>query len=237
MLNSDYWYDKLQSSPYWEQIFGKEYYNYKMLDTFTESQWIDFVNNGYIKKVIDKSDTQAFLLKNVTISNLESPSYSTFQIADFNHDDTENTVDLILANNFIKSGLSINSTSWAVGNNIRDYLNSTYLNSFSNAIKSLLVETKVSSSQMDNVKLLSRTELGVTGLADGASYKGIKYPIFTSGAYNVITLDRVRTGDSYSYMLRTPSAIAYGENGYADGQYNVGDTNRGLVPVIRFAKQ
>lgn len=207
--------------------------------TLTEAEWLEFLDADGIKYIVDKGEESLFLNKKVTVHNSETPNYSIWDIADFNHDNTEYTCDLI-ASNVVENQYFSSSTSSMVtrgyfGNSdIRYWLNGTYYNGFSAEVKSKIQTMNVYSwdrSYSLNVKILSRREIN----DENYSLEGTAYPIFTDAN------SRIRTGANSSWWTRT----CVSKSPYPDSEFyvteNGGSSSRpyynncGVLPCIRFA--
>ena len=205
--------------------------------TLTESQWLAFLNGGGIKYIIDKGETSTFLRKKVILTNSADSTYTTWSIGDFNHDNTNDTCDLILDNSI--HNIIFGSSRLYSSSNARAWLKGTYYNGFSTDIKNKLQTMSVVSNGntlSDKVKLLSVTEVGASFTQ--ALVEGTKYPIFASS--NIANITRIRTGANDYWWLRSryTSGTNYVFLVYTDGSINsvsYSTTSFGLVPCIRFA--
>lgn len=197
----------------------------------TANEWLAFINTGGPAQVVNNGDVNAFLNKYVKIPNSQTSSYQYWQIADFNHDGTSGTVDLIQVNNVVS--IQFDSSSQIYSNSsVRTWLNGTYLSGFStnvqNALKTMAVVTDGSLTTNDKVKLLSATEANKSAsfVPNG---EGTKYPVsigWKSGAdinyYWLRSRNLDYSGDTC--LIRTSGAVfSY----YHNYKY-------GVVPVIRF---
>ena len=209
----------------------------------TEAQWLEFLNNGCVALARQLSETSHFIGKNVTINNTVISTYKSWKIADFNHDSSGDTTDLI-QNNAIASYKFGNSQNYS-NCDARTYLINTYLPGFSTDIKNKIQIMNVSTHHNSNgfitlndkIKLLSMTEMAVTGAS--AYAEGNQYPIFTSSGTSANT-SRVRTGEGAGYNWTRSASSANYNNIWrvnSDGSLTADQyvNSRGLVPVIRFA--
>lgn len=215
------------------------YYNELKSGTqLTEAQWLAFLDGDGIKYIINKGEQSTFRGKKITISNSQTTSYSTWIIADFNHDNTSNTCDVVQANTVAKVTFS-SSTQYYEDSSIRKWLILTYYNGFSTNVKNKLQTMSVASNHKtlnDKVKILSGTEVGIS--AGDMLTEGAQYPIFTDNN------SRKRTGADNSWWLRSrytrdTSTAYYIFFNTASGQIFAGPGNcvynYGAVPVLRFA--
>ena len=196
----------------------------------TQAHWLEFVDKGCIKIARTKGETSSFIGKNVTLNNWYS-SYKSWKIADFNHDSSGNTVDLI-QNNSIASRKFSDTFKYYSGSSIRTWLTGSYLSGFDTDVKNK-IQTMTVGSNSDKIKLLSGTEVGYSDMY--MSYDGSKYPIFTSD-------NNRRRSDSTGYVnwwLRSSNTASgdlvfvVGIGGYKNTYtYNY---TQGVVPCIRFA--
>lgn len=196
----------------------------------TESEWLAFINTGGPSQVVKNGDVNAFLNKYVKLPNSKTSSYQYWQIADFNHDGTSGTVDLIQVNN--AAGQAFGSSNKYGTSSIRTWLNGTYLSGFSTAVqtalKTMSVVTNGSSTTDDKVKLLSGTEAGKSN-ANMPTGEGTKYPVTIGWKSGV---------NSYYYWLRSRNTydlnfgwLVTASNTTTQGRYY---DIFGVVPVIRF---
>ena len=194
----------------------------------TESQWLEFINNNCIALAISRGETSAFIGKNVTLSNSVVSNYTSWKIADFNHDSSGNTVDLIQNNTVFETAFGYNQTYSS--SLARSWIINTYLPGFSTNVKNKLQTMNVTTNggnTNDKIKLLSRTEV------IGSGSEGSKYPIFTDNA------SRIRTGSSIFWWLRSPRTVDeyYVWTVQHDGTlyYTAYMSSDALLPAIRFA--
>lgn len=217
----------------------------KNASTVTEAQWIEFCNFGGIKMARDKGETSSFIGKNVTLSNTVVSNYTSWQIADFNHDSSGNTCDLI-QNNTIYN-ITFGSTQYYADSTVRSWLTETYLPGFSTSIKNRLQTMSVvngSVTTSDKIKILSVDEVGITSAHANYSYSergGSRYPIFNAGGSgsNQTDSSRVRTGTNAGWWLRTRNTYNTSRAWYvgSDGSASNFDipTTWGVLPALRFA--
>ena len=215
------------------------YYNELKNGTkLTETQWLAFLDGGGIKYVISKGEQSTFRGKKITISNSVTSKYSTWIIADFNHDNTSNTCDVVQANTVYTTQFDT-STVYYSDSSVRTWLNDTYYNRFSTNIRNKLQPMSVFSDNYtlyDKVKLLSFTEVnGSAGstitIPGDYPVEGSQYPIFTDNN------SRKRTGSNTFWWLRSRFDSGRVWRVYDDGSVNISITyvNYGVVPAIRFA--
>ena len=204
----------------------------------TESQWLEFIDNDCIALAISRGETADFIGKDVTLSNSVVSNYTSWKIADFGHDSSGNTVDLIQNNTIYKTTFGYNqkyssstARSWLIGN---------YLPGFSTDVKNKLQTMTVTTdggNTNDKIKLLSGTEVG--GTHQDMPVEGTKYPIFTSSSGTDADSSRVRTGTNTVWWLR-PRRTNYASFVWivtATGNLSSDSCSYsfGLVPCIRFA--
>lgn len=212
----------------------------------TEAQWLAFCDAGCIATVRSRGEESAFRGKNITISNSETSSYNSWIIADFNHDTSGDTCDLIQANTIINKWFSARA-GYYKDSDIRSWLIGDYYNGFSSDIKNILQDMTVNAyggNTTDKVKLLSYAEVGGSGSSAAPSAEGAIYPVFTTGDSS--NDRRIKTGSMSSWWLRTimsgnTANCFYVKNDgsltneyYYDSYYG-SHTTHGVVPVIRFA--
>ncbi len=204
----------------------------------TESQWLEFLNGGGIAKVIQLNDQANFRGKQVQVENSQTQSYKNWIIADFNHDNTSGTCDLIQANT-IKSSFFGYSNNYS-SSSLRDWIVGTYYRGFSDSIRDKMITMAVSSNNNilnDKVKILSMSEVGNSNVY--IIEEGTKYPIFTSSSGSTANSSRVRSGYTNKWWLRTchPSISEYVYCVMDDGGFNLDNytSYNGVVPCIRFA--
>lgn len=207
--------------------------------SITEAQWVEFCNKGCIAIALESNDQASFIGKTITIANSQTPNYSNWKIADFNHDNSKNTVDLIASNTVTTSAFGSNQTYY--GSTVESWLNGTYANGFSSTTKQYMgymhPYIKDKYDRWTLAKALSGAEVGGsnTYLPTG----GKKYPIFTSSSGTSADSSRIRTGASSNWWLRSPNTNGsnydwyVGSNGALNnnGSYS---TSYGVVPCIRF---
>lgn len=212
------------------------YNTVKNANAVTEAQWVEFCEAGCIKLARDNDDTASFIGKNITLSNTVESTYTSWKIADFNHDNSGDTCDLIL-NNCIYNNHSFSEYDYEKCTH-RRWLINTYLPGFSANVQNKLQTMSISSNGTilnDKIALLSFTEInGSTGTTDTTHHivEGTRYPIFTDNA------SRIRTG-KLNWWTRSRYQYSYpwsvGSSGSL-GRYFKGDEyGLGIVPVIRFA--
>lgn len=209
--------------------------------TVTEAQWIEFCESDCIRMVLENNDTDAFINKNISINNtVSNHNNSSWKIADFNHDNSGNTCDIV-------SSRSVNNNSTVTydysknvysTSNVRSWLIDTYLPGFSTSIKNLLQTMTISTSNgtvlHDKIKLLSFTEInGSTGKPQHITYdivEGTRYPVFTDNNSRI-------TGDHYALRSYFTNSISPYWYVYEDGNLYTSDYNTwtDVRPVIRFA--
>lgn len=212
----------------------------------TESQWLDFLNNNGIIYAKNRNEQNLFIGtdKKITIANSQTPDYSYWNIADFDHDGTSNTCDLMQCNAAYKSAFSNssqNNTAYYSNSTIRIWLLGTYYNGFSSDVRNKLITMDVSSESAtlnDKVKLLSVKEVG--GSNTYAPAEGSKYPIFTSTSGTGSDDSRKRSGAENRWWLRTRYTYesGYDWNVSANGSLYSSIhsyTALGIVPCIRFS--
>lgn len=229
-----------------EALAGPEIYNIvkNASDNITEAQWLEFVDSGCIALAREFGETSSFIGKNVTLSNSVVSSYTSWKIADFNHDSSGDTVDLV-QNNAIYQTKFGNSQAYS-SSTARSWLTGTYLPGFSTDVQNKLLTMTVvtgSGNTSDKIKLLSCDEVGITSTHVNYQYserEGSRYPIFNAGGtgQNQADSSRVRTGVHPIWWLRSRRT----DNTYlwciyeGGGLYGNGPSNsRALVPCIRFA--
>ena len=213
------------------------YYNeLKSGSTLTEAQWLAFLNGDGIKYIIANGETSTFLGKKVNLTNSADNTYTTWSIGDFNHDSTNDTVDLILGNTI--HAISFGSGQIYSSSSARTWLTGTYYNGFSTDIKNKIQTMAVvsnGSTLSDKIKLLSFTEVnGSTGTADTQYVtEGNRYPVFTDNN------SRIRTGASKRWWLRSRNLNYTSRVWYVYDDGSVPsvfyDNPFGLIPAIRFA--
>lgn len=203
----------------------------------TESQWLDFLDNNGIIYAKNRNEQNLFIGtdKKITIANSQTPDYSYWNIADFDHDGVSDTCDLIQCNTVYKYS-PFGSNNYYNGSNVRSWLIGTYYNGFSANIINKLVTMHVTSNGSildDKVKLLSAKEVGVT--PSGAPAEGNPYSIFTdynsrirSGTYDRWWL-RTRTtqNTNYIFCVNTDGSVTTGTGYYSNPS--------GVVTCIRFS--
>lgn len=235
---------KMGNTDVWQGL--PPYYNeLKNGTVLTESQWLEFLNNGGIAAVIQNNDQTNFINKQVKINNNQASNNENWIIGDFNHDNTNDTCDLT-PNKAITS-MSFGSNVSYADSTIRAWLNGTYLNGFSSNVRNKLVTMLVSSegnSLSDKVKIFSATEVGGNA-STNMEIEGIRYPIFTldsSSAPYDANSTRIRNYSSNSpiiWWLRTVYTgmtfrdWAVESNGALN--YRHIDQTRYIVPCIRFS--
>lgn len=227
-----------------EALVVPEIYNTvkNAIGNITEAQWLEFVDSGCIALARELGETSSFIGKNVTLSNSVVSNYTSWKIADFNHDSSGDTVDLI-QNNTIYS-TTFGNGQYYNGSTVRTWLLDTYLPGFSTNVKNklqIMTVTTNGSDTSDKIKLLSGTEIGATHtyMLTG---EGTKYPIFTSSSGISYDSSRARTGaDTGGWWLRSrytesaPNVWVVLSGGRLN--YYYGTSNRyGVVPCIRFAQ-
>ena len=211
----------------------------------TEAQWLEFINAGCISLARSANDTASFIGKNVTLSNSVVSNYTSWKIADFNHDSSGNTVDLIQNNTIYSTAFGSNQTYSS--STARSWLTGTYLPGFSTNVKNKLQTMTVvtgSGNVSDKIKLLSCDEMGITSAHKYYSYserEGSRYPIFNAGGTGDYQTNssRIRTGTYTYWWLRsrytsnTSSVwLVASTGGLGDNNYT---SSYGLVPALRFA--
>ena len=208
----------------------------------TEAQWLSFLNEGCVAMARSKGETSAFIGKNVILSNSVVPDYTSWKIADFNHDSSGNTVDLIQNNTIYNTAFSSSSQTYS-SSTARSWLTGTYLPGFSTDVKNKLQTMTVTTdggNTSDKIKLLSVTEVGGSGTSYAPTGEGSQYPIFTASTGSTANNSRVRTGTGVNWWLRsrytnnTSLAWAVTLTGYLD--YFTCSGTCGLLPTIRFAQ-
>ena len=203
----------------------------------SEANWLSFINAGGIKEARVRNETSAFLNKKITLSNTAgSSSYTTWVIADFNHDNSGNTCDLIINNTMHSSAFGSYKTYSS--STARSWLLNTYYPGFSTDVKNKLQTMRVASNGSttfnDKVKLLSVTEVNGSTGTESLNYvtEGTQYPIFNDNS------SRVRTGVNANWWLR--SADTYGTytvwcvTSSGNLATNSSGVTQGLLPCIRF---
>ena len=168
-----------------------------------------------------------------------------YEVIDVNHDGTLNSVD-VMAHTQVYHMLFNGGASGAnySASAIRDWINSTYIESFDYDVRELMkiqqVEYNTTASVIflsDKAKLLSHTELGVTGVSSIA--EGNKYPVFTTGVPASAISNRWRNAGSHGIATAYYGRSRYGSSlmaVYANGTVNnAGEGNDyGVLPVLRF---
>ena len=202
--------------------------------SFTEAEFLGVIADG----------NQALMTIGATIT-LSNTYCNTYEVIGVNHDGTTGTVDIMahtqVGNQQFSSSSQIYSSS-----NIRTWINGTYFNAFSNDIqnasKAMSVVTDGSSTVNDKVKLLSATEMGITGsyvpTGEGSLYTGV----FTPGDRTSYITNRWRGPGSYgnsSYLwLRsrgtnnTNYVWRVRSDGYCNNYFYT--NTYGVLPVLRF---
>ena len=223
---------KLNTTDVWQGL--PEIYNTLKNSTsaITQAQWLEFLNTGCVALVIENNDQANFRNKTITLENTAVSAYKIWTIADFNHDNTSNTVDVIQTKTIYNSIFNSSGHTYN-GSTIRNWLINSYLPYFNadikNKMQTMLVETYTGNTN-DKIKILSGKECyNLTSYSEGAFY-----PIFLSDN------SRKRSGTSANWWLRT--IYQDGSNNSVFYINNIGEikgartsTSYGVMPCIRFA--
>lgn len=231
------------------------YDTYKSATSLNPTQWKDFVNSGCIHYAIAMQETTSFLNKIVILTNTESISGDGgewYRIADFNHDGSKDTVDLITRNCYLAKHIFSNYTVIPYGqystSQLRDYLIGDYYNGYADDLKALIVEMPVEChtyegtlyTLQDKVKILSMTECNVTSTEQFYLPEGSQYPIFTDDASRIIQY--ADTINNANWWLRAhltdPDRIR--QQAYIDTTGKLalisGTEQRDIITCLRFKK-
>lgn len=200
----------------------------------SEAQWLEFLNAGCVALAIANNDQANFRGKQITLSNSQVSNYQTWTIADFSHDNSGNTVDLIQANTIIAKVFNNVDTNMYRDSVLRSWLKNTYINGFSADVISKIQTMVVSSGNItlnDNIKILSCTEVGFS--AATYAVEGTQYPLFTDDN------SREYFGARTNWWLRTRpisgSGLVYICNSSGRLTTLSLSESSGVVPAIRFA--
>lgn len=199
--------------------------------TLNESQWLEFLNGGGIKYIINKNEQDSFLNKKIKINNTINATKTIWTIIDFNHDNTSNTCDVMLDASITTSGFG--NSSLYKDSAIRTWLTGTYYSGFSSKIKNKLHTMNVASNGQtlsDKIKILSLTEARIVeeqAKTEGTGYKSLNYITRRRDtAYWTRTLVLDYVNNNKIWLVDTSG------NSY---KRHFSDTSWGVVPVIRFA--
>ena len=218
--------------------------NYQKNGFLEESVFIDIINSGQITII----PTGAIVKLSNSVGNNEY-----WVVADKNHDNTLNTIDLVPIG-FVAEGMSFSdSPETTYGeSSIRTWLNGEFLAGFSEEIQEKMINMNVityiegnvlTGDYSDKVKLLSAVEAGIynsyVNSIEGSFVRdeGSVYPIMQYPTYrcNISISD----GDMKSYWLRTCGNTTTEQLGVSvGGDYKVftdkTDTETaGVFPCIR----
>ena len=91
--------------------------------SYTQDEFIEAINNGYASQ-----------LPLGCLITLNNERCNTYEVIDTNHDNTNNTVDL-MAHTQVGSESFGSDNKYSSNNNIRDWLNSIYFNSYTTFFK------------------------------------------------------------------------------------------------------
>ena len=139
--------------------------------TYTEADMLKILNNGWYYRIFVGSEVQ---LNNSTATT------NIYQIIDMNHDNTNNTFDL-MSKYTVKDNVTFGQNQYY--NNAsspRVWLNGDYYNGFSTDIKNHMQTMAVAwnnTTLNDKVKLPSVTELGFAGASTSWNIEGAPYYI------------------------------------------------------------
>lgn len=203
--------------------------------SYTEDEFIDVVNNGY-----------AGQLPLNAVINLTNARCGQYKVIGTNHDDTENTVDIMsmtqLNNMYFHSSTSGNVYKDSA---MRTWLVDTFFYMFSADIQNLSKTMNVSTytgNTSDKVKLPSLTEIGGNYFSFYAGNEGNRYPVFPLKNDNKC-IDALIPAGSYGnstrYALRTiqknTNSICYEDSsGQVKDGSAAGTYAYGAVAILRF---
>lgn len=217
------------------------YYNeLKNGTVLTQAQWLEFLNGGGVSAIINNNDQNSFIGKIVKINNSQASTYNKWILADFNHDNTSNTVDLINQAYVYRTKYNNNAGIVSYSDSlVRTYLNDTYLPSFDTEIKNKLITMLVKDqggNVNDKIKSLNPEEVGAELLTAYGEY----YPIFYKG--NIESQTRVKTGPNGTgyWWLRGYTSTSGGNIVYYANEKGLvasvsASIYAGVVPCIRMS--
>ena len=224
-------------------------------------QRLNFISNyqkkGYLEESVFLSIINSKQLDSIPIGTIvklpNSVSKNSYWVvADKEHDDVPNTVDLIPID-LVEEGKSFsdNSETGYKDSSIRSWLNGEFLRGFSSSIQNKMMDMDVvtyvegnliNDIYTDKVKLLSAVEVGIYNSYSASISEtfdrdeGDSYPIFKYPKYRC--KKSVNGGDAKNFWLRTSGLNTSSQLGVSvTGDYHVftdkTDTDSGILPCIR----
>ena len=196
--------------------------------TYTEADMLKILNNGWYYRIFVGSEVQ---LNNSTATT------NIYQIIDMNHDNTNNTVDL-MRKYTVKDNVTFGQNQYY--NNAsspRVWLNGDYYNGFSTDIKNHMQTMAVAwnnTTLNDKVKLPSVTELAATIVKVEFSpiiTEGNDYPLFKHVKNKGYWL-RTFMNSAYSSNYNISTCICSSEGSVVYVYYY---NNTSIVPIFRLA--
>lgn len=179
-----------------------------------EKQLLDFINNDSIKKIIDDGKQEEYIgkvsFRIPILAGYNSGHYDCgfWTIADFGHDNSGYTMDLIAASSVTERSFDNGSNNY-VDSGIRKWLNNEFYHGFSESIRAKMdtMEVKTNTTEgliitNDKIKILSCKEINLDDsdfclpyIMNGLSVpfqqvftvsdEGTPYPVFDKSHYKI----------------------------------------------------